>query len=136
MRARVEFRGDAQFQLGDLLLNATAQFRKLLKEAKKAAQSWGQKDVMGSIEAREVKFAENLAQSKVEEWQINPAIHYNEWANFQKEDFRPVISSQSALITSLRCEKCGAFYYVLPERGIAESLRCDCGLVNLNLCSK
>lgn len=136
LRARVEFRGDAQFQLGDLLPNAIGQFRKLLKEAKKAAQSWGQKEVMSSIEAQEAKFAEHLAQSKVEEWQINPAIHYNEWANFQKQDFLPVMSSQNALIASLRCEKCAGFYYVLPERGTAESLRCDCGLVNLNLTSK
>lgn len=136
LRARVEFRGDAQFMLGDLLPNATGQFRKLLREAKKAAQSWSQKAIFESIDADEAKFAEVVARSKVEEWQINPSIHYNEWANFQKEDFKPVISSQYALIACLRCEDCGGFFFVLPERGTPQSLRCDCGKFNLNLTSK
>ena len=70
-----------------------------------------------------MKFAEVVAESRVEQWQINPAIHYNEWANFVREDFRPVVSSQKSLIDSLRCEKCGGFLYVLPERGTAECLR-------------
>jgi len=136
LRAPVEFRGDAQFQLGDLFPNVIGKFRRLLKEAKKAAQSWGQDDIFALIAAREKDFTERVKESKVEEWQINPAIHYNEWADFGKEDFRPVVFSQRELITSLRCEKCNGSFYVLPERGTAEALRCDCGLLNLNLVSK
>jgi hypothetical protein len=136
LRARVEFRGDAHFQLGDLFPNVIGKFRKLLKEAKTAAQSWGQQDALNSIEVREAKFAGVVAQSNVEQWQINPAIHYNEWATFVKEDFRPLVSSHKELIASLRCEKCEGFLYVLPERGNAKSLRCDCGSINLNLVSK
>ena len=136
LRAQVEFRGDAQFQLGDLLPSAIGKLRKLLKEVKKSAQSWGRTDAFASIEALETTFAAIVAESNVEQWQINPAIHYNEWATFVKEDFRPVVSSQKKLIASLRCDKCGGFLYVLPERGTAKSLRCDCGSIDLNLVCK
>src|SRR5688572_29591260 len=40
LRAPVEFRGDAQYQLGDLLPSATRHMRRLFREAKKAANSW------------------------------------------------------------------------------------------------
>jgi len=136
LRAHVEYRGDAQFQLGDLLPNATGKFRKLLKEAKAAAQSWGQKDKVALIEQREANFAAVLAQTKVDEWQINPAIHYNQWANFVKEDFRSVVLSQRALVSSLRCDSCGSFFYVIPERGTSECLRCSCGATNFNIARK
>jgi hypothetical protein len=46
LRAKVEYRGDAQFALGDLLPNATGELGDLIKKAKVAANSWGQKDVM------------------------------------------------------------------------------------------
>jgi len=53
LRARVEFRGDAQFQLGDLLPPAIASYRSLLKEGKSAAQSWAQSEVFDALDARE-----------------------------------------------------------------------------------
>jgi hypothetical protein len=44
LRARVEFRADTQFMLGDLLPPAIGQMRRLLKAGKNAAMSWGQKE--------------------------------------------------------------------------------------------
>ena len=32
----------------------------------------------------------------MERWQVNPAIHHNEWANFQKGDFTPVVPAYRA----------------------------------------
>jgi hypothetical protein len=29
----------------------------------------------------------------VEQWAANKAVHYNEWANFGKRDFEPVVSA-------------------------------------------
>lgn len=56
LRATVEFRGDAQFMLGDLLPNATSSLGSLLKKGKTAANSWGQKDVVERITAIEAAF--------------------------------------------------------------------------------
>jgi recombinational DNA repair ATPase RecF len=136
LRARVEFRADAQFQLGDLLPAAIAKFKKLLKHGKVAAQSWGQQPEFEALDAREKKFCEIVAASNVENWQINPAIHFNQWASFVKEDFLPVVSSHKDLIDALRCKKCGTFYQVIPERGNLKSVECACGSNRVNLQAK
>jgi len=136
LRARVEFRGDAQFQLGDLLPPAIASYRSLLKEGKSAAQSWTQSEVFDALDAREKEFAAAAQQSTVEQWQTNPAVHYNEWANFQKEDFAPVVASYKRMMSHLFCNKCNGPFYVSPERGERETVRCTCGALVINLKKK
>jgi hypothetical protein len=136
LRAKVEFRADAQFQLGDLLPSAVGKFKKLLKQAKLAAQSWGQTAEFEALDGREKQFSQTLKDSNVENWLINPAIHFNNWASFVKADFLPVVSSYKALIDALRCKKCGTFYQVIPERGIPKSVGCACGSGNFNLQAK
>lgn len=135
LRAPVEFRGDAQFLLGDLLPAAIGRFNTLLREAKAAAGSWGKNDELTSIEARETEFKSRVAASKVEEWQINPAVHYSEWVALQARDFAPVVRAHRELIQSFICSnaKCLGFLYVLPERGGREEVRCACNGINLNL---
>ena len=136
LRARVEFRGDAQFQLGDLLPPAIASYRSLLREGKSAAQSWAQSEVFEALDAREKEFAAAAQQSTVEQWQTNPAVHYNEWANFQKEDFAPVVASYKRMMSDLFCDKCNGPFYVSPERGERETVRCTCGALVINLKKK
>lgn len=136
LRAKVEFRADAQFQLGDLLPAAIAKFKKLLKEGKKAAQSWGQQAEFLAIEEREKKFCEIVEASNVQRWQMNPAIHFNNWASFVREDFRQLVSTHKELIESLRCRKCGTFLAVIPDRETAKSVECTCGSGKFNLQNK
>jgi recombinational DNA repair ATPase RecF len=138
LRAFVEFRGDGQYQLGDVLPRATARLKELHKKGKQAAQSWKQSDAMGEITSRSDTFDQIVKESNVEQWQINPAIHYNEWATLQKEDFIPVVAAYKALSEAFQCpsSECQAFLHVLPERGTAESLRCDCGSISINLKEK
>lgn len=138
LRAPVEFRGDHQFQLGDLLPAAIGQFGKLLKEAKASAQSWGQTDKFNASTAREEAYKKAVANSKVEQWQVNTSIHYNQWENLQKQDFEPVVAAFRALTAHFACAEtaCGGLLYVMPERGQREVVRCACGANDLNLASK
>jgi hypothetical protein len=135
LRAPVEFRGDAQFQLGDLLPAAVGRFNALLREGKAATQSWGKAAEVKAIEEREAEFKARVAAADVEKWQINPAVHYNEWATLAPEDFAPVVASYRALIQSFSCTapECGGLLYVQPERGLREGVRCPCGGTNINL---
>jgi hypothetical protein len=105
----------------------------LLTRAKEAAQSWNKKEEMAQIATRHDEFRKRLNQSQVEQWAINKSIHYNEWISLRKEDFLPVVSAFQELISSFRCQQCGAFFYVTPPRGQKEAVRCDCGTVNFNL---
>ncbi len=136
LRASVEFRGDAQFALGDLLPNATSTLGDLLKKAKVAANSWNQKDVVERISAIEAAYTEAKTKTGYDNWQINTAVHFNEWADLQKEDFTPVVAAFRRFTSSFSCTTCGELYFVAPDRGKKEALRCGCGTLNLNLLQK
>ncbi|PKO70700.1 MAG: chromosome segregation protein SMC [Betaproteobacteria bacterium HGW-Betaproteobacteria-16] len=136
LRAQVEFRGDAQFTLGDLLPRAISQVKKLLKEAKAVAQSWGQTDNFEKAQELETKFAAAAAASNAEQWQVNAAVHYNEWANLHRNDFEPVVKSFKVLVDAFTCQTCHAILFVTPEHRSPESMRCKCGSINVNLLKK
>jgi AAA domain len=138
LRARVEFRGDAQFMLGDLLPAATSQFSKLLEDGIKAANSWGKTDLEEKLKEKRAGFKELISQSQLEQWQTNAAIHYNEWANLEEKDFTPVVKAYQNLIEGFCCseDSCRSVLYLIPERGERDTLRCACGSVNINLKKK
>ena len=136
LRVPVEFRGDAQYQLGELLPAATVHMRKLYKGAKEAANSWNQKEVLGQVVGRESNFVILIDTSKAEQWQVNVAVHFNSWENLNKEDFAPVAKAFRELLNGFACSDCGKYLRVLPDRETPESLRCECGKVNLNLRKK
>lgn len=136
LRASVEFRGDAQFMLGDLLPNATGGLGDLFKKAKLAANSWGQKDVIDKITNRETSFTDAKVKTGHEQWQVNTAVHFNAWADLQKQDFMPVVVAFKSFAESFTCSTCHEMYYIVPERGKKEGLRCGCGELNLNLLPK
>jgi hypothetical protein len=138
LRAPVEFRGDAQFQLGDLLPAAIGKLGALLREGKAAAQSWARQGEADAIAAREAEFKKRVATTKVEGWQTNAAVHYNSWGNFAAEDFGPVVAAYRDLMQSFACTKpsCSSLLYVQPERGAREQVRCACNDTNINLRKK
>ena len=136
LRAPVEFRADAQFQLGELLPAAVGRLKRLFGLAKKAAQSWKQQDIMAQIGERESFFVAAANKSNVEQWQVNVAVHYNTWDNLTKDDFAPVVKAFRNLVESFNCAHCGEILRVAPDRETAESVRCDCGKTSLNLREK
>jgi hypothetical protein len=133
LRAPVEYRGDAQYQLGELMPAALAQMRKLFKEAKDAANSYGQKEIVEKIEAAKTGFGTTADKSKAEQWQTNTAIHFNYWDNLGKADFLPVVTAFRELLAQFSCPDCSSFVRVVPERETREGVRCDCGKINTNL---
>jgi FPC/CPF motif-containing protein YcgG len=136
LRAQVEFRGDAQFTLGDLLPNAISKLKKLIKSGKDAAQSWGQTAALTPIISLENNLSEAVKEAQTDQWQINAAVHYNEWATFQKQDFTPVVVGFQNLVSTFSCTTCKGMYFVTPHAGQPEALRCSCGVLNVNLIKK
>ncbi|RWM47844.1 MAG: chromosome segregation protein SMC [Mesorhizobium sp.] len=136
LRASVEFRGDAQFMLSDLLPSATSALGEMLKKAKAAANSWNQKEGLDLINAIETGFGEAKIKTGYDNWQINTAVHFNEWADLNRSDFAPVVTAFRGFTDAFTCDKCNEIYFVSPDRGKKEALRCGCGAVNLNLLQK
>ena len=136
LRAVVEFRGDAQYQLGELLPAAIRQMRKLYSLAKDSANSWGHQELVADLSVRESNFVSLAAVSKAEQWQVNVAVHFNSWENLGAKDFTPVAKAFRDLLGGFSCSHCGEFFRATPERETFDSMRCDCGKTNMNLLKK
>lgn len=130
---RVEFRGDGRYELGDLLPAAIKALGELYKKAKAAANSWNDQSRVNEIGQQEAAFSAAVAAALVDQWQINPAIHYNEWAKLQKQDFEPVVAGFKALERQFECDACGEWIYIIYSGKEKEMVRCACPKVNLNL---
>jgi len=134
--ARVEYKGDGRYDLGDLLPSAINAMRKLLAEAKSAANSYGNTQAVTDLNQRDKQFAAAAAAASVEQWQINPAVHYNEWANLSKADFAPVVATFKTLTNEFRCVSCGGPLYLVKNGHQNNMLRCDCSAISISLVSK
>ena len=118
------------------LPSAISRIRKLLKEGKAAAQSWEQAANFEKAQKLETAFAEAATASNAEQWQVNAAVHYNEWANLHRNDFAPVVKAFKNLVDAFACPTCHAVLFVTPEQRSPEGLRCMCGDVSINLLRK
>jgi len=136
LRASIEYRGDAQYDLGELLPAVVAACKKLFSKAQEAANSWNKKEESGRLSGYQKEFSSKVDKSQVEQWAINKSIHYNEWAQLKKQDFAPVVEAFRDLLECFRCGSCRGLIYVSPGKGPKESLWCDCGAFNLNLKAK
>jgi recombinational DNA repair ATPase RecF len=129
------FRADGNYELGELLPPVLSRMKDLLGKAAAAAQSWGNDAEKQAAGKRKDALSAAAGASNVEQWAVNKAVHYNEWANFGKRDFQPVVEAFKALLACFRCDTCESWIHVTP-RGNSESLRCGCNATNLNLKAK
>ena len=135
LRARVEFRGDGHYDLGDLLVHVLKEWRKRLEDGEKSAAHWKRDDQKSALAAKRAKAKDLIAKTYTELWTINPSVHFNEWANLQSHEFQEVVNAFKELLENLRCENenCKSYLYVLPRKGQAEDMRCNCGATSINL---
>ena len=130
--AAPQFRADGNYELGDLLPSVLARMKDLYGKAAVAAQSWGKNDDKEAIARRKAVLSTAAGASNVEQWAVNKAVHYNEWANFGKKDFQPVVAAFKALLACFRCDACKSWMHITP-RAMPKSLRCGCNAINFNL---
>ena len=135
--AKVKFRADGGYDMGELLSSVIARQGELLKQAAKAAKSWGDDEQVKKVEEFQKARTAILTAKGGEEWVVNKAIHYNEWANLSRNDFMPVIRAFKELLQQFRCAKpkCDSWLSVTP-RNEPVDLRCSCGTVRFNLKQK
>jgi hypothetical protein len=130
--ASVPFRSDGNYELGDLLPPVVSRMKKLLGSAAEAAQSWGNKEAKETATRRKEELSAAAVASNVEQWAVNKLVHYNEWANFGKKDFEPVVTAFKDLLACFRCDKCDSWLYITPRTN-PELLICSCKGVGVNL---
>lgn len=136
LRVRVEFKGDGRYELGDTFTPAVRHFRDLILEGKKVAEAWSQTDIAEALKVREESLGGSFIATDAEQWQVNSAIHYNEWLNFAANDFIPVVAAFRDLVSKFFCEKpecANLFYLTTTPPKTPDAVRCACGNTNINL---
>jgi hypothetical protein len=59
----------------------------------------------------------NCRRPHVEQWQLNAAAHFNEWANLRANDFFPVVDAYKAPVKQFHCDYCHSIVAVTPDHG-------------------
>ncbi len=130
--AKVHYRADGGYDMGELLSAVIGRQGELLKQAARAAKSWGDSEQIAKVADFQDARNKMLAERDGEQWIINKAIHYNEWADLSKNDFRPVVVAFRQLLQQFRCDKpkCDSWLSISPRVSTSAS---KCGRVKLPL---
>lgn len=132
--AQLRFRADGGWSAGEYMDGALSRYARLLKKARSAAQSW--KHDLSVIEERERSLAASNTALGGERWAVNALVHFNEWAELAPADFEPVIAAHEQLFAQFHCSSCESTVRAVEADGDDVTLRCHCGLINLNLAAK
>lgn len=116
LHAKVTFKSSHSWELAELKEAAVSTFNDLLKKAKAASNSWGNKVTLEKLKNISDKLSECIKASKVDEWQINPLIHYNQWGNFTKEEMLPTIDALEKLVLAFSSDA-NSKYYLTSKAG-------------------
>ena len=135
LRAPVEYRSDANYDLGDLLPSVLNRWRDRLGKGIKSAAHWGHDEAKAGLGTKLDEAKALIQKTNAEQWAINKSVHFNEWENFTKAEFEEVADAFKELLDHVRCPnpKCGGYPYLTPRKGSSEQLRCSCGTININL---
>lgn len=130
--ASLPFRADGNYELGDLLPSVLKRLKELYGKAADAAQSWANAEARDAASQQKSVLSTCNGAKSAEEWAVNKAVHYNEWANFGKKDFQPVVGAFKELLECFRCKSCESWLHLSP-RSNPETLRCSCNKMSFNL---
>lgn len=136
LQAKVRYRSDSRWELGDFMSGAIGTYKKYLKEAKTAATTWGDSKKADALQELESISAQVIARSQVEQWAINENVHYSKWETFMPEDFRPVYEAWRDLFGLYQCPQCDGALFLSTQGQKSVAVRCKCGDRNWNLIRK
>jgi len=134
--ATIRYRSDGRWELADFAGGAIGAYKKYLRGAKAAAQSWRDTAKISELAEIESIAAQVIQRSQVEQWAINENVHYNRWSEFQPADFRPVCEAFRDLFGLFECAVCGGMVFLAMQGIDPTGLRCKCGKINWNLLKK
>ena len=136
LRAPVRLSYMNQLSLGDVLSPAVGEFKRLLSKASAAANSWNRKDIVAKLSELSTSLGDSYVLTNAEQWGVNASLHYNEWANLKKEDFKPIAEAFKNLYEVFHCHDCHGLFKAMYSGTNPVSLSCNCGSINYSLIEK
>lgn len=135
LNARVPYKGNHQWELGDFAPAAVSIYKDYLRKSKSTFQKMKQPDKVEELNGLEQKANDIINKSQVEQWIVNENVHYNRWENFTKEDFMPVVEAFKDLFGLFTCSFCGSIIAVSYTKAVTPktTVSCGCGKIFLNI---
>ena len=112
------------------------ELRDLLKNARRAAQTWGDAGIIAELDEIESVRKQVFGRTHAEQWAINAAVHYNNWENLAKAEFSDVVDAFRDLHALFKCPSCDGVLQKIPVKGSPQVAKCPCGKMSWNLKSK
>lgn len=125
--AKIAYKGDYHWELGDYAPAAISAYRDYLKRAKKSAELLEQVEKMKQLEVLDKEASGIIDESQIEQWVINENVHYNKWSGFSKQDIVPVIKAFKDLFSLFTCPSCKMVVSVSVQGRDPKCLSCRCG---------
>jgi len=135
LQVPVKFKLSGRWELGDLLFPAMDKYKEIINKSIKAAISWNNKDIEEKLKEIDSVRSAIRERTMADQWAINASLHYNNWENMGKEDFKPVVDAFQDLCNLYICSssKCGSFIRLSIVDNKPENVKCNCGKINWNL---
>ena len=128
--ASVRYSADGRFEFGDFVRAAMSRYSELLKAGKRSAQERGDRAALETLQERDSQKSRVFARLQAEQWAINPNVHYNNWAQFSKEDFAPVVDAFHDFELLFTCPKCNGILQTIDSEGEPLAVACRCRYIN------
>ena len=136
LAAKVRYKSDGRWELGDYIKGAKNAYKESIKQAKKAAKSWGNADQIEKLDEIQSQYSEITQRTQSEQWGINDNVHYSKWADFSKEDFQPIAEAFQDMEGLFSCPHCNGMLALNMSGLTPTNLKCACGNISWNLETK
>jgi DNA repair exonuclease SbcCD ATPase subunit len=138
LEAKVPFKSDGRWTLGDFKNGVVSRYRELIGEAKAAEDSWNRDlEALEKLERRSQEIFECVDEDGAA---LNPNVHYNEddtaWANCNRDELRSAIVAYRDLYRLLWCDVCDSCMSLMEDGNESVGVRCNCGEIDFNLRGK
>ena len=134
--AKVPYKLNASWELGELMPNAYSQYSSFLKKAKNSAFSWNLREDVERFKELASVSSQIYTRTKAEQWGINYSVHYNNWHTLNKNDFEPIVEAFQDIFGLFKCSKCDGILFVFRKGFNIERVSCKCSIENWNLVPK
>lgn len=134
LSAKIKYKGNHEWELGDLAPAAISSYKKYLKEGKNNFKKMNQEEKYEKLKKIEKHSNEIINKTQVEQWIINKNVHYNRWEEFGKEDFEDVVKAFKELFGLFKCNSCKSTISLNTgkedEGKTRKIVSCNCGEIH------
>jgi hypothetical protein len=133
LRGQIQYNPAERWDLGDFYAACLNKLTKYYNTAVTAAKAWQRPEVASQVEVMASLLVQATRQAQCEQPTVNWNVHFNEWANYTKQDFLPVVEAMQELCAQFTCGSCHGVLEAQATGSEISTVRCSCGEVMLNL---